>query len=160
MSDAAWRWVEENYDRLVKLCSRYGYGDEVFHDYVLPHIIDWYNRYDGRGTMWGWIANNIRRRLGRFKKREHVRPYDDSIYYSPNNEDRLDVQYLIEGLTEDEANLIVFHVVEGFTFEELGEWLGVSWQTARNRYLRALEHARQLFKSGHARRIIERGKDT
>lgn len=140
---------------LRRLCrskcrGRFDLCDDLWSECVVERMPSIFKRYDGslgasqlthayaclKWYMWKWM--NRFERSGHGELRDVGRA-DKSLL---NLDSKDEVQYLLRGLSEYDRLVITLYHIEGLTFKEIGEHLGVCKCTARNHYLRSLKNVR------------------
>lgn len=151
------RFFEAHAPRLWRLLYRLTGDYDDAHDLTQEAVLQALrkiDRYDGRGTLAGWIAgigvnlarDELRKRRRRFERLSSAR--GESTYNSPA--DPLvgaRVHEALAGLGEQERLVLVMHAVEGYTHEEIGHALGIAAGSSRARLSRARSRLREKLQT-------------
>ena len=87
-----------------------------------------------------WLDTCRRRRTGD----RVVHEMDRKIHAAPRSStDAIDIERALDGLPAEQREVIVLHLVEGFSFREVGRLTGVSLFTAAARYRLATRRLRK-----------------
>lgn len=64
-----------------------------------------------------------------------------------NMEDKAELKKALDKLTDKQRQVFVLYVVEGFTFEEIGRKMGISWQAIQFHFNAAQKKLKKLLKN-------------
>ena len=64
-----------------------------------------------------------------------------------NMEDKAELEKALDKLTDKQRQVFVLYVVEGFTFEEIGRKMGISWQAIQFHFNAAQKKLKKLLKN-------------
>ena len=149
-------FFDEESERVWRLCYRLVGDYDAAHDLVQESFIRAFariERYDGRGTLRGWLhrlALNLTRdamRRDRRRGRWLTRGDDESLTRvgeAPAEPDGdRQVRAALDSLPELLRIVVVMHDVEGYTHEEIGDALGIAPGSSRARLSRARAQLRE-----------------
>lgn len=125
-------------------------AEDILHDVfvALPELL---RRYEDRGQLRGWLRQVATRmtlmRMRKERRRSEV-PLDTiidnpAIETAPVFNDAFLVERAINALPEAERTVFVLRQLEGYSHDEIAEFLEITSGAARVRYVRALRHVRQ-----------------
>lgn len=110
--------------------------------------------YQSAGKPLAWIFT-ITRNLARMRMREQKRtvtvaPQDWQDMFadvpSVGHEDRMVLQFLMEGLSDEEQQIVLLHAMTGLKHREIAELLHLGLPTVLSKYSRALKKMRNALK--------------
>lgn len=143
-------YFEEIYYKYVKLVSflvsKYINDEETIKDITNETFLLFFNnRYKVKKSVKYYLvktAKNIS--LKYLEKNNNYVLYDDDVMVENKNLDSfVDYSLLIdklkEKLTEEEINIIIWHVIEGFTFKEIAAYLNSNQKAVNKKYERAIK---------------------
>lgn len=104
-----------------------------------------FDKFEGKSRFSTWFYRIVVNECNRFL-RDHKERYEDSLEEempskAENVDAHIDVVAILEGL-EGADHLLFRLVAEGYSFKEIGEWVGVSTLTALKRWERLKEKIR------------------
>ncbi|MHC4712888.1 MAG: RNA polymerase sigma factor [Planctomycetota bacterium] len=110
--------------------------------------------YRGEATVRTWLIAILARQAGRHRRRERLRrhrPIDRELTHAgidpeKSTELRLDLATVLEGLDERYRRVIVLREVEGLSYEEIANALGLPRGTVESRLHRARAALREALK--------------
>ena len=109
-------------------------------------------QWRGAGSLWGWIrtiaASKALMRYRREKLREWE-PLDDDV--ARPGEDvplRMDLEAALERLPERSRTVVWLHDVEGYTYEEIAELMGMTTSFSKSQLARAHDRLRRWLGAG------------
>jgi RNA polymerase sigma-70 factor (ECF subfamily) len=125
-------------------------AEDILHDVfvALPELL---RRYEDRGQLRSWLRQvATRMTLMRMRKERRRREVSlDTLVNNPAIEttpvfnDAFLVERAINALPEVQRTVFVLRQLEGYSHDEIAQFLEITPGTARVRYLRALRHVRQ-----------------
>ena len=110
--------------------------------------------YEGRGEFEAWLVRLTSRtalmELRRRKRRREVPLFERFAGRSATTRsvDRIALDRAIALLPEEQREVFVLKLVEGFSHEEIAELLGISNGASRARLFRAVKNLKQLLEPG------------
>lgn len=128
------------------------YAQDLTHDTYI-HIYKNAKLYSGKGHAKAWlmtVSRNITYMSLRKTNRTTVVDYDiDGIDTGMDQiHDKIMLQKIMKELNEEEREIIVLHVVEGLTFKEIAEILGIGLSTTLSKYHRSLKKLKKSYGGG------------
>jgi RNA polymerase sigma-70 factor, ECF subfamily len=141
--------VRQHYDQVFRFCSvRVGYhhaGDAAQETFITAQKS--LSRFRGESKPLTWligIALNECRRVNRNLKRDHVSLEFSSVESGENNLiNRATLQKAMETLTDEHREVVVLHEIDGFTYAEISEILGIPDGTVKSRLYHAFLNLRK-----------------
>lgn len=150
--EALGKLVAEHYARVYRFCAR-RIGEDLAADAAQETFITMQRtirRYEGRSTMSTWligIAHNHCRNLSRKAKAAPVPVEDWFDVAAPDHGDRVVAQETLRSalseLSADHREVVVLHEVEGLTYGEIAEIVGVPEGTVKSRLYHAFRNLRE-----------------
>lgn len=116
------------------------------------------NRFEWRSSLSTWLCGiliNLVREEHRRQDRAWVVELNDDVGPWPDPPDpveRLELERAIAGLPPGGRAVLVLHDVEGYTHQEIGEFLGISPGTSKSQLCRARRSVKDLL-SHHSRNV-------
>jgi len=115
------------------------------------------SRFRGEASLRTWLVRILVRRAGmmrrsRGRRREQTGPWSDAPQVPDRNrtaldcDARLDLTTMLECLTPEHRAVIVLRELEGMSYAEIAQTLGVPQGTVESRLHRAREEIRRRFK--------------
>lgn len=148
--------VREHYARVVAFCAR-RVGADAAEDVAQETFVTVtknYHRFEGRSSFSTWllgIADNHCKAMARKLKREYA-GLDDWTATTPGHEEHVvDTQLLrtaLATLTPDHREAVLMHEVEGMTYAEMAEILGIPVGTVKSRLHHAFANLRSTVFEG------------
>ena len=143
-------------DRVWRVCYRLVGDYDTAHDLVQETFIRAFariDRYDGRGSLSGWlhrIALNLTRdamrrekRRGRWLSRDDDGDVTRAAAPAADPDGDRRVRAALDALPEAMRFVVVMHDMEGWTHEEIGQALGIAAGSSRARLSRARQQLRE-----------------
>ena len=144
--------VAEHYARVYRFCAR-RIGEELAADAAKETFITMQRtsrRYEGRSTVSTWligIAHNHCRNLSRKAKAEPAPIEEWFDVAAPDHGNRVVAQETLRSalgeLSADHREVVVLHEVEGLTYGEIAEIVGVPEGTVKSRLYHAFRNLRE-----------------
>lgn len=157
--DAAWDWYRENARLVNATLAHLSHGDpqilEAMWEDVIPRLpaiwVRWSPTHPSGASRTSYTVTQVRRyaskaRVRELRQREGVSSEGEGARTRRRNaspEDRDEVQYILEGLSSRDRELLVMRHMLDMTFEEMGWELDWSKETTRQRYHAAVRRARE-----------------
>lgn len=111
------------------------------------HNID---RYENKNKPLAWIytitKNIAYSKIRSDKKTINIEEIEFVSHH--NYDDKLLIETLLKALSEEERNIVVLHVVNGFKFHEIARILDLKLSTTLSKYHRAMKKLKLLLKDG------------
>ncbi len=136
--------------RMMGVCLRYAQSEEEAKDMLQEGFIKVFQKlekYNGRGTIGGWIHRiivntclDILRRTHNFKYNESIEDYHEEIHVSADIYNSLkvnDLMKMIEKLPEGYRVVFNMFAIEGYSHKEIAETLGITESTSKSQYRKA-----------------------
>jgi len=151
----AWRWYEDNAALVTLTLARVARGDPELYDVLWEDVIvrvpvivgHWRPDHPSGASLTTYVVAQVRRYAYKARRKYFDRRLgpvvEDVACDDGNREDRDEVQYILEGLSPDDREMLVTHYMHGVTFEEMGWGLNVSKRTAFTRVHAALRRAKE-----------------
>ncbi len=146
------------YRRALRILGNVDDADEATQE-VFVRILRKYETYEARGEVLAWLyritthycLNRIRDRRRRRELFElHVRP-SAATHSSASPADMLTLRWLLAEANEQQARAAVYVFLDGMSYREAAELLGVSKRTVGNLVERFRAWAREHLEAGAAR---------
>jgi RNA polymerase sigma-70 factor (ECF subfamily) len=169
-SEMSWDNVVRTYgDRVYKLAYRLSGNQHDAEDItqeVFIRVFKSLDRYEP-GSFTGWlhrITTNVFLDMVRRRSKVRINPIGEDAAQTPSNEPTPeqtlqdahldpDLQAALDDLAPEFRAAVVLCDVEGLTYEEIGEVLGVKVGTVRSRIHRGRRHLRAAFDARRAARV-------
>ena len=144
--------VAEHYARVYRFCAR-RIGEDLAEDAAQETFITMQRtikKYEGRSSLSTWllgIAHNHCRNLSRKQKAAPVPVEEWFDAAAPDHGNRVVAQETLRnalnGLSDDHREVVVLHEVEGLTYGEIAEIMGVPEGTVKSRLYHAFRNLRE-----------------
>lgn len=136
------------YGLAVALCGNRDDAEDIVQDTFIGALrgID---RFEGRSTVKTWLSRILSRQVARYHRSRKVRqtiPLDavatsesDKLAVAPDGRGvaRIDLATLLAGLSDEHREVIVLRELEGLSYREISEALGIAQGTVESRLHRA-----------------------
>ena len=150
--DDGFEGIYQKYSKLLYVCiHKYVASKENVEDLVSDTFLKVYeNRYNlkaDKNFKYYLVTTAKNLAINFIKKKENevdvldIDVVDENIYEDSNLKDMIDI--LRRNLEREEVDIIIDHLVYAYTFEEIGHKLGLSTNTVKTKYFRALKKVKQ-----------------
>jgi RNA polymerase sigma-70 factor, ECF subfamily len=112
------------------------------------------SRFEGRSSLTTWLSRIVSNQCAAFRRYRRVRRADslgsdnapEPAGGAPENpEAKLDVERLLSALSPEHREVIVLRELQGFSYDEISETLGVPRGTVESRLFRARQTLKEKF---------------
>ena len=114
------------------------------------HVYHNIDRYENQNKPLAWIytitKNIAYSKIRSDKKTINIEEIEFVSHH--NYDDKLLIETLLKALSEEERNIVVLHVVNGFKFHEIARILDLKLSTTLSKYHRAMKKLKLLLKDG------------
>lgn len=114
------------------------------------HVYHNIDRYENKNKPLAWIytitKNIAYSKIRSDKKTINIEEIEFVSHH--NYDDKLLIETLLKALSEEERNIVVLHVVNGFKFHEIARILDLKLSTTLSKYHRAMKKLKLLLKDG------------
>ena len=155
--DAFEQMYEENIDALLRYGHHFTVQTEVIEDVIQELFVDLWNRKSNLGDTDSprkYLCASLRHRLYRVLKQnsrvsgEEQIPFDLTWAQEDQNleeQRHSQVEKAMNQLSQREKEAIYLRYHQGLTYEEIGEIMGVQYQSLRNQVHRAIQKLRNIL---------------
>lgn len=108
-------------------------------------------RFEGRSSLSTWLSRIVANQVLAFRRYRKVRradAFDEATTRpesDPDNSARLDVEKMLAALSEEHRDVIVLRELQGLSYEEISQVLGIPKGTVESRLFRARQALRDKF---------------
>ena len=144
------------YNLALRVLRRPEDAEDVLQETFLE-VVRSIKQYRGEGHLWGWIrqitASKALMRIRRDQVRateeldEESAPGGTAVGGVPA---RIDLERAFEQLSETSRAVVWMHDVEGYTHEEIAEWMGKTVSFSKSQLARAHARLRRMLDQGAA----------
>lgn len=134
---------------LFRLTGDYDDAHDLTQEALL-HALRKFDRFDGRGSLAGWLAqlavNLMRDELRTRRRRARTTPdsaADERVHDDADPIVDARVREAVERLSEEERVVVLMHDLEGYTHEEISTAIGIAAGSSRARLSRARSRLRE-----------------
>ncbi len=114
---------------------------------LVYHNID---KYENKNKPLAWIytitKNVAYSKIRSNKKTINIEEIEFVVHH--NYDDKLLIETILKALSEEDRNIVVLHVVDGFKFYEVARILDLKLSTTLSKYHRAMKRLKLLLKEG------------
>ena len=150
--DEGFEGIYQKYSKLLYVCiHKYVASKESVEDLLSDTFLKVYeNRYNlkaDKNFKYYLVTTAKNLAINFIKKKDNevdvldIDVIDENIYEDSNLRDMIDI--LKRSLDHEEVDIVINHLVYDYTFEEIGYKLGLSTNTIKTKYFRALKKVKQ-----------------
>ena len=144
-------FVLRNKDLIWYVCKKYSMGDafeveDKFHE-VVCHLWKAFPRFDSRYPEPPWVYKVAVNTMMTLKRKNiYMQSLDDDTIVDPDNDNEMVVQMqqLIDRLEEKES-IIVRAYLDGFSYEEIADTVGITTPMVAMRLMRAKKKLKKMY---------------
>ncbi|HPG05410.1 MAG TPA: sigma-70 family RNA polymerase sigma factor [Saprospiraceae bacterium] len=156
-SDAFEQLYQENLDGLLRYGHHFTPQTELIEDVIQELFVDLWQRKANLGDTDSprkYLCASLRHRLYRTLKKNAKTASEDEIPFdmswdwedAPSSEERYaQVESALEQLSHREKEAIYLRYHQGLSYEEIGDIMGVQYQSLRNQVHRAIQKLRTIL---------------
>ena len=148
------------YSKVFRLCKGYFYGKEVFaadaSQEIFMKIWEHLDSFRSESSISTWIYRisvntclmSLRKESSKKERPTNTFPIIEAEQYSHDEEEKLEKMYACIQKLEENDKMIILMVLEGITYNEISEVVGISEETLRVRIHRTKKSLTQCVHNG------------
>lgn len=108
-------------------------------------------RFEGRSSLSTWLSRIVANQvlaLRRYRRVRRAESFDESLSgpaNTPSPDAPLDVDRILQALSEEHRQIIVLREIQGMSYEEISEALDIPKGTVESRLFRARQALKEKF---------------